>query len=612
MKRPLKAWTVALTAAILGPIVNAAAVPHAAASTPALVGYVPRVSTPIDALTTATGQTFLNPDGTRTLMAGAGPVRFQDATTGAWTPIDLTVTANPNGSLTPKALPGGPTLDATTGAVTLTTSAGPVVIVHAGAHSTAVQLHERAATWPGLFGDDRALVETLQTNGSEEAVTLPSTTDPASYTDELTLPTGVTARNGNGGVELVDQGGTVIGGLGGGYATDANNHEGFVRTQLGGQVGQSATVTVSLDATWLSAATAPVTIDPTLYTSTGKNGVNTYISSDNCLGAYYYEAELRVGGDSPPTACAFGIPLNRAARTFLRFFDVGSVAASGSTVVDATVALDQFATWDNTNSKAYLAEALSAAPTNATNWSNQPNGIPAETASFAANGWHTIDVTNIATSWIQSANANVGLAVVAAGEADTFSLKKFYSANAGISVGPQLAMTYAFGPQKLGSLQTALTPLGSPTFHATNGPNSTELSCNYGHEADLVEQSDDSGNWTVAGSISCDTEMPFMSVEVKLFRNGQLVHDPWRNSSTPEPDSTSWVPTDRMYTGGTVGCGPCAGNYELSSLFIMQAPSGFSWDGYPQYDPASGNGCKLPDPTYQDLWCYMTDAGPIG
>src|SRR5437762_76319 len=51
-------------------------------------------------LRTTTTQVWANPDGTMTAQVYAGPVRMRDAK-GAWVPVDLTLHANPDGSVSP-------------------------------------------------------------------------------------------------------------------------------------------------------------------------------------------------------------------------------------------------------------------------------------------------------------------------------------------------------------------------------------------------------------------------------------------------------------------------------------------------------------------------------
>jgi hypothetical protein len=72
-----------------------------------------------------TGQVFANPDGTFTAEENAVPVRAKRAD-GSWAPIDLTLRANPDGSVSPTVtavpltLSGGGTADLATVSLSLT------------------------------------------------------------------------------------------------------------------------------------------------------------------------------------------------------------------------------------------------------------------------------------------------------------------------------------------------------------------------------------------------------------------------------------------------------------------------------------------------------------
>ncbi|MFF4174232.1 sugar-binding protein, partial [Streptomyces sp. NPDC001744] len=56
---------------------------------------------------TETSTTWVNKDGSLTTELAAGPMRFQDAATGAWRNVDVALAAQPDGSVVSKAHPAG-------------------------------------------------------------------------------------------------------------------------------------------------------------------------------------------------------------------------------------------------------------------------------------------------------------------------------------------------------------------------------------------------------------------------------------------------------------------------------------------------------------------------
>lgn len=63
---------------------------------------------PVESLTTETSTVTANPDGMFTSTTNVMPVRVLKG--GVWTPVDATLGANPDGTLSPKATPNGVTL----------------------------------------------------------------------------------------------------------------------------------------------------------------------------------------------------------------------------------------------------------------------------------------------------------------------------------------------------------------------------------------------------------------------------------------------------------------------------------------------------------------------
>lgn len=135
------------------------------------------------------------------------------------------------------------------------------------------------ARYAGLMPGGRDLQLDVTAGGVRESVVLPdragALTAP-SYSDVFTVPAGVTARQGAGGVEFVDPLGALVASFGGGHAFDSAPSDSAepahapVAAGLGSQTGRQVTVTVGVDRVWLAdpARVFPVTIDPEFYSNT--------------------------------------------------------------------------------------------------------------------------------------------------------------------------------------------------------------------------------------------------------------------------------------------------------------------------------------------------------
>ncbi|MGI9032821.1 MAG: hypothetical protein ACR2HY_03885 [Acidimicrobiales bacterium] len=199
---------------------------------PKPTGFDPARSKTVDDQTTATKKQFVNPDGTKTVQVSPHPVRFRDpGSAGAWRDIDPTLSPAPDGTLRPKAAPSGARLayngEATVAAVD--TSAGSIGLRHPGEQAdlgAAAVMEGAKANYKGAVGG-HDLTMAATSDGVEETVSLPDATASPTYTDELTLPAGVSARERKGGgVELADASGAVVATFTGGVARDAPSARG--------------------------------------------------------------------------------------------------------------------------------------------------------------------------------------------------------------------------------------------------------------------------------------------------------------------------------------------------------------------------------------------------
>ena len=184
--------------------------------------FDPARSTVDNEATTATEKVWTNADGSKTVELSTRPLRYRSPA-GEWRDLDLSVVANGDGTLGAKDAPGAATMAATADGdvATIATSAGPIVIRHPDAAPVAGTATKDGATYAQALPGGRDLVLTPTPDGVKETVVLPDAKSPASYTEELVLPAGVSARDAEAGVELVDAAGEVVATMANGWAVDA-------------------------------------------------------------------------------------------------------------------------------------------------------------------------------------------------------------------------------------------------------------------------------------------------------------------------------------------------------------------------------------------------------
>ena len=194
------------------------------ASKPTEPSFDPARSTPLDDQTTPIKRVWRNGDGTFTTQVSMGPVRHLDSTR-RWVDDDFTLVAGPDGTSVAKAAAEPATFAAladSAAVATLPTAAGAVAVRHVGVQSVGAVLKDNTATYPGALGAGADLELAAIADGFEESVIVADRAIGSSYDEELVLPTGVSARNGAEGVELVDRAGTVVATYGRAFAHDAS------------------------------------------------------------------------------------------------------------------------------------------------------------------------------------------------------------------------------------------------------------------------------------------------------------------------------------------------------------------------------------------------------
>ncbi|MFE4515345.1 RICIN domain-containing protein [Kitasatospora sp. NPDC056783] len=133
----------------------------------------------VDALTTETSQTLVNPNGTLTTTASAQPVRTKQGKT--WSDLDATLRGNPDGSLSPAVASTGLTLSGggTGPMATLTTRDGKTLSVTFPFALPKPTLSGPTATYHGVLRPDVDLQVTALPNGGWRDVIIVRTAEAA-------------------------------------------------------------------------------------------------------------------------------------------------------------------------------------------------------------------------------------------------------------------------------------------------------------------------------------------------------------------------------------------------------------------------------------------------
>lgn len=416
-----------------------------------------------------------NADGSYSAQVSTQPVFREDAQ-GGWDLVDLTgPSAGQTGRRTAER-PGTARLAerATPAAavVRLDSPAGEFSVSHPRA--TADAAGRATGNGTGRRYDDalsggRDLVVERTANGFKQSVVAPSPSDGGhTYLTEVRVPAGVRAsQTSAGAVELADGDGRALAVFGGGVAYDSaeNFAQAPVTVRLVGQDGLDVTIEAGVDPAWFSDASRvfPVTIDPQW--DWQQNGVNecaslapsvarcdAYVDSaypSPTQPSYWQINELRLGSAGalePGTT-----NLNRT-RGFLRF-PTGDLSGNGYKVKYARVAIGT-AHAATSATRYYDLYAAAQAPTQATNWSNQPDRAGSAVGRAPVTGidwliWDTNNspgITALAQSWFNDAANNRGLRAEAYSERDVSSFRRFYSGNGGAGYAPILNVVYVKRP----------------------------------------------------------------------------------------------------------------------------------------------------------------------
>ncbi len=422
---------------------------------PGLPASAPKVATS-DSYTAFT-HTATHNDGSATVEVSAKPAHYQDAK-GVWHDVDTTLVAAADGAYVAKAAATSAKVAAHAGSasVNVPTKAGAIAAGQSAAAPVAATVAGDQASFKGALGAND-VAEKVTADGYEETITIAAPGGPSSYTDQFTLPAGVTARNGGLGVEFVDSSGSVVASFGGVKAEDsaAGPSGGAVApgtARVATTNGNVVTVDVSVDAAWASdpARVYPISLDPTMTTiyTDGSSSYDGYVDGDYPTSNY--------GWTDPELAAGYAGPASSGgsyARTLL-YFALGGLAGSGAAVSEAHLAVDNQHSWvcNPPGSQINLVGVASHFDFSTT-WNTQPglDGYAYTTSapfSFGDTcggaGWVNLDATALVQRWLNvGGEANNGLelnGVYQGDEMNNYGWKEFWSERGGPA--PALVVNY--------------------------------------------------------------------------------------------------------------------------------------------------------------------------
>lgn len=432
---------------------------------------------------TETTSSYANPDGTVTVEAASGPIRFRGAD-GEWQNVDVDLVKKSDGTVGTRSHPLGLKLAGRTPAaakakiqaarseagdpktpsvplVTLGDAKGRGMTVSWRGALPEPTLSGTTARYADALPATDLIVESTRT-GFEQFLELKSR-EAVAANDSVTLSLeakGLKARaNADRSVSFLDaKTGKQVGLLPAPVMWDArvdkksgdNTHRADVGLKVT-QTGDRVDLTLTPDAKFLAdpETVFPVTVDP---------AVNLGTSFDTFVQEGYgtdqsAATELKLGNNGS----------GQKARSFLSF---PMAKITGKVIQSAKLNLWATHSWSCT-AKSWEVWTTSAAST-ASRWTAQPTwstkqATSTQTKGFSsacADGWVNADVTSMAQSWANNGNGSNHLGIRATDETDPYGWKRFNSGNAASNT-PYMSVTYNTKPG-------AATPISPLSGSATN------------------------------------------------------------------------------------------------------------------------------------------------
>lgn len=511
----------------------------------------------VTSLTSETDEFYINPNGTVTQEHRFRPVRVKQGD--QWIAADATLTANPDGSVTPKAASvsyrfsgggDGPLVTASEKGTELTLGS-PL-----GALPKPV-LNGATATYPEVLpGVD--LVLTADVDGFAEKLVV-KTREAAADPKLKALSFGTSLKKGKikadkyGNVTVVNAKDDPV------FATSsaemwdaaaeaAMKHNPAVSTGASiaaAQPGKRGKMDVKLadgaikitpDAGLLAdpATVFPVTIDPS-FTAT-KSGW-TYVDSAYPTSTYYNSTNDATSGTS-----------NSGGLKRRSFFNMGLSGMAGKHIISGTFNIRE--TWAWSCSARNVELHRTAAVSSSTNWNNQPASNLSIGAKNVAYGWSSSgsggpsscpaawvgwDVTSALQSTVNAGGTSITLMVKAGSETDNYYWKRFEN-------NPNISINYNTLPATPSSL--AIAPCTTCTSPALVGTAQPTLSAKVS-DADGQAQRADFEVWTpdhvtkvTGGSVSSIASGATGSWKVGTALANNTYH--WRVRSFDGTDYGAW------------------------------------------------------------------------
>ncbi|WP_327340921.1 MULTISPECIES: DNRLRE domain-containing protein [unclassified Streptomyces] len=438
---------------------------------------------------TETSTTWANKDGSLTTELAAGPVRFEDETTGGWRDVDLELVQGSDGSVEPTAHPRGLKLAGKTGTpakslkAAQASTATDLVTLGEGEHQITLQwkgglpapkLDGTRAEYVNAVPGADVVVEATRT-GFEQFVEIKQKPATDGYTYTLPLKAkGLKAKQqADGSVLFTDKNNRkqalMPAPVMWDSTVDERSGEHTHRVPVALKVvakDSSVDLVITPDAKFLAdpATKYPVTVDPS--TSSLSNVFDTYVQQGETVD-WSSDVELDLG--NPGTTNANGTP-----RTAQSFISWNTSPIQDALILDAKLSLWNFHSGNNVDCKAYPWEVWSSpAASTSSRWTNRPamtakKATSTETrgntsCSTQPDGWINANVTTLVQEWASAKATRGHMGLRATDESAIAQWKRVNSANAA-SNPPRLVVTYNYRP-RTGTDQQA----GPPFFKDSVG-----------------------------------------------------------------------------------------------------------------------------------------------
>jgi RHS repeat-associated protein len=579
---------------------------------------------------TAYSDTYDNHDGTYTATVSSGPINYLDPSTKKYLPIDTTLSAMAGNSgrvraghmATPVEVGAA---DDASGFVSMDTGKGVIRMFLAPGAKPGKAGQKPVAKGPqasvaGLM-DDIDLQADVDTTGIRTFFILNSL--PATSSFSLALDTGglTPSLQADGSIQFLDKKGNLAASMPRPFAEDSdvdpNVGSGKTTTAVSYSLqasGKQWLLTVSVDPAWLTAATYPVYVDPSVVGTSvvWNNTVNNQSAYINLVLKDMYSHtgyhEFLVGYEQ----------ISQYA-TYLRF-DLAGAGIDGD-ISSVTLDMYPWHQWYTSGERTWIKKVTTSWDTNTITWNNAPfhsTPYPTSDANFVGNqsqwtqnaSWTGLaNLVTWARDWVSSPSTNYGIYLYG-NQSDVHYWKRFTSSQSG-SNRPSLEVTYT----------VPTVAVASPVGNAWT--NNRTLSWTYGNASgfpqteSIVQVATDSGfankiydpgwvgnenpNWAIPSGVSLTNGSTYYwRVQVTDGYGGS----DWSAAQFRWDTSVPAAPTFTAPAGNPTYRGITQYNFTWSAV---SDPAGIiSYDVIPQSGPVSSPG------VCSGTWTDMSGVQPVG